>query len=228
MRWRPPRRARAPPPDRRLSRIPARVLDPDMPAPRRSDAGRARRRRARPDRARAPRRGRGGAARRPARARKPPATAATVARAQEGLGSIAVRRGKTAAAIEWFERVLETAGRPDPAERIELYRALGQAYSESGRSGPAIALFEECLAELEQRPGRRPGHARPLLDLPVARLRRRRRLRPGGGGAGGRPAARRRGHRPAGARFAYHALARLYCTTGTPPRRWSTPTSRSS
>src|SRR5205823_5478441 len=76
----------------------------------------------------------------------------TAARAQEGLGSVAVRRGKTAAAIEWFERVLETAGRPDPAARIELYRALGQAYSESGRSGPAIALFEECLAELERRP----------------------------------------------------------------------------
>jgi tetratricopeptide (TPR) repeat protein len=138
----------------------------------------------------------------------------TTARAQEGLGSIAVRRGMTSAAIDWFELVLETAGRPDPAERIELYRALGQAYSESGRSGPAIALFEECLGELERRPAADPA---TLVLYSIY-------LSHGYGDAGdyGRAAAAladalRRDVEDIDRRvraFAYHALARLYCTTG--------------
>jgi tetratricopeptide (TPR) repeat protein len=139
---------------------------------------------------------------------------ATVARAQEGLGSIAVRRGKTAAAIEWFERVLETAGRPDPAEQIELYRALGQAYSESGRSGPAITLFEDCLAELEHRPDADPATL-VLYSIYLSHAY-------GDAGDYGRAAAAladalRRDVEDIDRRvraFAYHALARLYCTTG--------------
>ena len=138
----------------------------------------------------------------------------TAARAQEGLGSIAIRRGKTSAAIDWFERVLETAGRPDPAERIELYRALGQAYSESGRSGPAIALFEECVSELEERPDADPATL-VLYSIYLSHAY-------GDAGDYGRAAAAladalrcdvedidRRVRA-----FAYHALARLYCTTG--------------
>ena len=138
----------------------------------------------------------------------------TTARAQEGLGSIAVRRGKTSAAIDWFELVLETAGRPDPAERIELYRALGQAYSESGRSGPAIALFEECLGELERRPAADPATL-VLYSIYLSHAY-------GDAGDYGRAAAAladalRRDVEDIDRRvraFAYHALARLYCTTG--------------
>jgi tetratricopeptide (TPR) repeat protein len=139
---------------------------------------------------------------------------ATAARAQEELGSIAVRRGNTAAAIDWLERALQTGERPDPAERIELYRNLAQAYSESGRSGPAIALLEECKSSVEQRPdadpatvvlyaiylshaygdagdyGRAAAALADALRLDVEEIDRRVRA------------------------FAYHALARLYCTTG--------------
>ena len=126
--------------------------------------------------------------------------AETAARAQEGLGSIAIRRGNTAAAIDWLERVLADGG---PAGPRRAHRALP-------RPGPGV------FGDRQERPGdraprgvqrrargpsrRRSGHAGPLLDLPVARLRRRRRLRPGGGGARRRAAARRRGHRPEGAR----------------------------
>jgi tetratricopeptide (TPR) repeat protein len=140
--------------------------------------------------------------------------AETAARAQEGLGSIAIRRGNTAAAIDWLERVLETAGRPDPAERIELYRALAQAYSETGKSAPAIALLEECSAELEGRPDADPA-TRVLYSIYLSHAY-------GDAGDYGRAAAAladalRRDVEEIDRRvraFAYHALARLYCTTG--------------
>jgi tetratricopeptide (TPR) repeat protein len=139
---------------------------------------------------------------------------ATAARAQEGLGSIAIRRGNTAAAIDWFERVLKTAARPDPAERIELYRNLAQAYSESGRSEPAIALLEECKAELDRRPDADPATL-VLYSIYLSHAY-------GDAGDYGRAAAALadalRGDVEEIDRrvraFAYHALARLYCTTG--------------
>jgi tetratricopeptide (TPR) repeat protein len=140
--------------------------------------------------------------------------AETAARAQEGLGSIALRRGNTTAAIDWLERVLETAGRPDPAERIELYRALAQAYSESGRSAPAIALLEACSSELEGRPDADPATL-VLYSIYLSHAY-------GDAGDYGRAAAAladalRRDVEEIDRRvraFAYHALARLYCTTG--------------
>jgi tetratricopeptide (TPR) repeat protein len=138
----------------------------------------------------------------------------TAARAQEGLGSIAIRRGSTAAAIDWFERVLENAERPDPADRIELYRALAQAYSESGRSGPAIALLEECKTALEGRPNADQATV-VLYSIYLSHAY-------GDAGDYGRAAAALadalRGDVEEIDRrvraFAYHALARLYCTTG--------------
>ncbi len=140
--------------------------------------------------------------------------AATAARAQEGLGSIAVRRGNTAAAIDWFERVLATDGRPDPAERIELYRNLAQAYSESGRSEPAVSLLEDCRAELDRRPDADPATL-VLYSIYLSHAY-------GDAGDYGRAAAALadalRGDVEEIDRrvraFAYHALARLYCTTG--------------
>jgi tetratricopeptide (TPR) repeat protein len=139
---------------------------------------------------------------------------ATAARAREGLGSIAVRRGNTTAAIDWFERVLGTGERPDPAERIELYRNLAQAYSESGRSEPAIALLEECKAELDRRPDADPATL-VLYSIYLSHAY-------GDAGDYGRAAAALadalRGDVEEIDRrvraFAYHALARLYCTTG--------------
>jgi tetratricopeptide (TPR) repeat protein len=140
--------------------------------------------------------------------------AATAARAQEGLGSIAIRRGNTAAAIEWFERVLETDGTPDPAGRIELYRALAQAYSESGQSAPAIALLERCSADLQSRADADPATL-VLYSVYLSHAY-------GDAGDYGRAAAALadalRGDVEEIDRrvraFAYHALARLYCTTG--------------
>jgi tetratricopeptide (TPR) repeat protein len=140
--------------------------------------------------------------------------AATAARAQEALGSIAVRRGNTAAAIEWFERVLETGERPDPVERIELYRNLAQAYSESGRGAPAVALLEECRAEVTRRPDADPATL-VLYSIYLSHVY-------GDSGDYGRAAAALadalRGDVEEIDRrvraFAYHALARLYCTTG--------------
>jgi len=139
--------------------------------------------------------------------------AATAARAQEALGSIAIRRGNPSAAIDWLERVLETA-RPDPAERIELYRNLAQAYSESGRSEPAIALLEECRAEVGRRPDADPATL-VLYSIYLSHAY-------GDAGDYGRAAAALadalRGDVEEIDRrvraFAYHALARLYCTTG--------------
>jgi tetratricopeptide (TPR) repeat protein len=139
--------------------------------------------------------------------------AATAARAQEALGSIAVRRGNTAAAIDWFERVLRTA-RPDPAEQVELYRNLAQAYSESGRSEPAVALLEECRTEVARRPDADPATL-VLYSIYLSHAY-------GDAGDYGRAAAALadalRGDVEEIDRrvraFAYHALARLYCTTG--------------
>jgi len=140
--------------------------------------------------------------------------AATAARAQEGLGSIAVRRGNTAAAIDWFERVLETGARPDPALSIELYRNLAQAYSESGRSEPAISLLEDCRAELDRRADADPATL-VLYSIYLSHAY-------GDAGDYGRAAAAladalRSDVEEIDRRvraFAYHALARLYCTTG--------------
>jgi tetratricopeptide (TPR) repeat protein len=139
--------------------------------------------------------------------------AATAARAQEALGSIAVRRGNTAAAIDWFERVLRTA-RPDPAEQVELYRNLAQAYSESGRSEPAVALLEQCRTEVARRPDADPATL-VLYSIYLSHAY-------GDAGDYGRAAAALadalRGDVEEIDRrvraFAYHALARLYCTTG--------------
>jgi tetratricopeptide (TPR) repeat protein len=139
---------------------------------------------------------------------------ATAARAQEALGSVAVRRGNTAAAIDWFERVLETGERPDPAERIELYRNLAQAYSETGRSEPAIALLEECKGRVEATPDADPA-AIVLYSIYLSHAY-------GDAGDYGRAAAAladalRSDVEEIDRRvraFAYHALARLYCTTG--------------
>jgi tetratricopeptide (TPR) repeat protein len=140
--------------------------------------------------------------------------AATAARAQEGLGSIAVRRGNTAAAIDWFERALETGTRPDPAERIELYRNLAQAYSETGRGDPAIALLEQCRAEVARDSDADPATL-VLYSIYLSHAY-------GDAGDYGRAAAALadalRGDVEEIDRrvraFAYHALARLYCTTG--------------
>jgi tetratricopeptide (TPR) repeat protein len=140
--------------------------------------------------------------------------AATAARAQEGLGSVAVRRGNPAAAIDWFERVLETDARPDPAERIELYRNLAQAYSESGRSEPAIALLEQCRADVARDADADPATL-VLYSIYLSHAY-------GDAGDYGRAAAALadalRGDVEEIDRrvraFAYHALARLYCTTG--------------
>ena len=137
----------------------------------------------------------------------------TTRRAVEGLGTIAMRRGRTADAIAWLERALD-GERPDPVERIELYRALAQAYSESGRGADAITLLEGCLAEVRGLPEPDPASL-VLYSVYVSHAY-------GDVGDYGRAAAALsdalRGDVEEIDRrvraYAYHALARLYCTTG--------------
>jgi tetratricopeptide (TPR) repeat protein len=140
--------------------------------------------------------------------------AATAARALEALGSIAMRRGRTSAAIDWFERAVAAHGRPDPVERLELYRTLAQAYAESGNGAASARLLEECLTELRARAEPDPA-ALVLYSIFLSHAY-------GDAGDYGRAAAALsdalRGDvedidRRVRA-LAYHALARLYCTTG--------------
>ena len=69
----------------------------------------------------------------------------SAARALEGLGTIATRRGQEARALELFEQAIVRGGRPDPVERESLYTNTARLRSFSGDAAGAVALIEECL-----------------------------------------------------------------------------------
>jgi transcriptional regulator with XRE-family HTH domain len=69
-------------------------------------------------------------------------------RARVALASLTLDRGEYDRAIALLEASL--VGEPFlPVERFDLYSSLGHAYALSGRPDRAVALFQECLTEVE-------------------------------------------------------------------------------
>jgi len=69
-------------------------------------------------------------------------------RAQVALGLAVAGRSDHAQAVQLLEAVVAHQGM-SPLEQPDVYAALGHAYSELGRRGDAIKLFENCLASLD-------------------------------------------------------------------------------
>lgn len=72
------------------------------------------------------------------------------AAAKEGLGHLALRRGKPRDAISLFEQALMTSNQ-DESERPALAEGLGRAYAMLGEFAPAIAIFERCCTIFAER-----------------------------------------------------------------------------
>jgi tetratricopeptide (TPR) repeat protein len=72
--------------------------------------------------------------------------------AYEGLGAVAAERGEAAIAIGLLEQARDAGAPPDPAERVELFGRLFQLYRSSGDVARALALLQDCLAELRRAP----------------------------------------------------------------------------
>jgi tetratricopeptide (TPR) repeat protein len=75
---------------------------------------------------------------------------ALIARAKADLGFLVLRRGETDPAIELLEAAAES-GHLLPETRPDLYETLGRAYVAAGRTVTAVALFERCLQEVQER-----------------------------------------------------------------------------
>jgi len=73
----------------------------------------------------------------------------TRARAYEGLGQVAYRRGEPRLAIERFEQALSLYGSREP-EHPDLADSLGRCYAMVGELESAIAVYERCLDDVEQ------------------------------------------------------------------------------
>ena len=71
------------------------------------------------------------------------------ARATVALGLAAAAAGRNAEAIERLEAGLELAPL-SPSARPDVFATLGRAYSATGRTDQAVALFERCLAEVAE------------------------------------------------------------------------------
>ena len=71
------------------------------------------------------------------------------ARAHEGLGHVAYRRGNPRLAVEQFESALALYGTPEP-EHPDLADSLGRSYAMIGELESAIAVFEGCLEGAER------------------------------------------------------------------------------
>ncbi|HSD76220.1 MAG TPA: helix-turn-helix domain-containing protein [Solirubrobacteraceae bacterium] len=71
------------------------------------------------------------------------------ARATIALGLAAAVAGRNAEAVERLEAGLELTP-VSPSARPDVFAMLGRAYSATGRSDQAVALFERCLAEVAE------------------------------------------------------------------------------
>ena len=69
-------------------------------------------------------------------------------RARVALGLAAVRANDFATAVDHLEPTLGVAG-VLPSARPDVYTALGRAYAALGMPERAVALFEECLAQVD-------------------------------------------------------------------------------
>ncbi|HEY3945606.1 MAG TPA: helix-turn-helix domain-containing protein [Solirubrobacteraceae bacterium] len=74
------------------------------------------------------------------------------ARAAIALALAAYERGDHAAAVSGLENAFQL-DRPSPLERVEVFVTLGRAYNALGQTQREIALYEECLEEIEQLDG---------------------------------------------------------------------------
>ena len=72
--------------------------------------------------------------------------------AYEGLGAVADERGDHATAIGLLEQARDAGASPDPAERVELFGRMFQLYRSSGDVARALALLQDCLAQLRRAP----------------------------------------------------------------------------
>ena len=70
----------------------------------------------------------------------------------EGLGVAAAQRGDQAEAVRLLEQARDAGAPPHPGERIELYGRLFALYRRSGDVARAMALLEDCLAQLRRSP----------------------------------------------------------------------------
>lgn len=71
------------------------------------------------------------------------------ARAQEGLGQVAYRRGNSRLAVERFEAALALYGTP-AADHPELAESMGRSFAMLGEPKSAVALFESSLERAER------------------------------------------------------------------------------
>jgi tetratricopeptide (TPR) repeat protein len=77
---------------------------------------------------------------------------AAAVRAQLGLGLLACERGDNAGGARLLEQAVET-GAISPAERPDVFAALGRAWAATGHVERAVALFERCRdAVVEEAP----------------------------------------------------------------------------
>lgn len=74
------------------------------------------------------------------------------ARARIALALVAYERGEHAAAVAGLEEAFELE-RPSPLERVEVYVTLGRSYNALGQTDREIALYEECLEEIQDLEG---------------------------------------------------------------------------
>jgi len=70
-------------------------------------------------------------------------------RARIAVGLAAFQSGRTAEAVEALERAVEQDD-ASPTLRPDVFGTLGRAYAMSGRSADAAALFERCIAVIEE------------------------------------------------------------------------------
>ena len=73
----------------------------------------------------------------------------TRARAHEGLGQVAYRRGSPRLAVEHFEQALGLYRTPE-CDHADLADSLGRCYAMLGELESAIAVFERCLESAER------------------------------------------------------------------------------
>ena len=73
-----------------------------------------------------------------------------LARAQLGLGRLALQRGDVSAAIELLERAIDSAAL-GPHDAAVAADALGRGYASRGRDDEALAIFERSLDEARAR-----------------------------------------------------------------------------
>src|SRR5688572_17374683 len=74
----------------------------------------------------------------------------TRARALDGLGQLAFRRGDPRATVERLEAALDAYG-GDVAAHSRLADTLGRAYAMLGDLGASVEIFDRCLAEARRR-----------------------------------------------------------------------------